>query len=82
MESDKTNDVVTYHMMTKLGEHWVLNDFSKVINIILCGSNAIVFTNIVIISINNRNNVSFVILKWLIRFIINIIIIPLIFLII
>ncbi|KAI0217509.1 hypothetical protein LSAT2_030709, partial [Lamellibrachia satsuma] len=29
VESDKTNDVVTYHMMTKLGEHWVLNDFSK-----------------------------------------------------
>ncbi|KAI0232825.1 hypothetical protein LSAT2_016890 [Lamellibrachia satsuma] len=29
VESDTTNDVVTYHLMTSIGEQWVLNDFSK-----------------------------------------------------
>ncbi|KAI0215257.1 hypothetical protein LSAT2_032702 [Lamellibrachia satsuma] len=29
VETDKTNDVVTYHLITPMGEHWVLNDFSK-----------------------------------------------------
>ncbi|KAK2183989.1 hypothetical protein NP493_288g03008 [Ridgeia piscesae] len=29
VESDTTDDVVTYHMMTSMGEQWVVNDFSK-----------------------------------------------------
>ena len=30
VESDATDNIVTYHLMTAVGEQWVLNDFSKV----------------------------------------------------
>ncbi|KAI0222888.1 hypothetical protein LSAT2_025853 [Lamellibrachia satsuma] len=39
VETDTTNNVVTYHLMTPLGEHWVLNDFNKDITLHKINSN-------------------------------------------
>ncbi|KAK2156057.1 hypothetical protein NP493_2007g00012 [Ridgeia piscesae] len=39
VESDTTDDVVTYHMMTSMGEQWVVNDFSKRITLYKVSTN-------------------------------------------